>query len=243
MLLSVFQCYYVTIMNQKFIFPPPKTSAIPVQSQDKFYPVRRIYCVGRNYSAHAREMGKDPTKEPPFFFTKQPDNIFPTGGLVQYPPGTDELHYEAELVVALRGGGMNISRENAISYVYGYAVGIDLTRRDLQNEAKKMGRPWDFSKSFNQSAPISNIFPADIFTPSTGTQLTLKVNGVLKQNAMLSDMIWNISEIISYLSAFYVIREGDIIFTGTPAGVGSVVRGDKITASISGLTDLQIEIV
>ena len=230
-------------MNQKFVFSPPSASGIPIHNQDKCYPVRRIYCVGRNYTAHAKEMGKDPTKEPPFFFNKQPDNIVPNGGLVAYPPGTNELHYEAELVVALRGGGLNIPADNALKHVFGYAVGIDLTRRDLQSEAKKMGRPWDFSKSFEQSAPISYIFPADTVPYPLEGQLTLKVNGVLKQNGMLSDMIWSISDMISYLSTFHAVKEGDIIFTGTPAGVGPAVRGDKITASISGLTDLKIEIV
>ena len=199
--------------------------------------------MGRNYTAHAREMGKDPTREPPFFFTKQPDNIVPNGGLVEYPSGTNELHYEAELVVALKDGGLNIPAENALKHVFGYAVGIDLTRRDLQSEAKKMGRPWDFSKSFQQSAPVSHIFPADTFANPLEGQISLKVNGVLKQNGMLSDMIWNISDMISYLSTFHAVKEGDIIFTGTPAGVGPVVRGDKITASISCLTDLEIEIV
>ena len=226
-----------------YVFEPAPRPAIPVIGQQAQFPVRRIYCVGRNYAAHAREMGKDPDREPPFFFMKPADAIVPGGGNVKYPPGTSDLHHEIEMVVALHRGGSNIASVQALEHVFGYAVGLDLTRRDLQGEAKKMGRPWDFGKSFDQSAPVTAIYPVATHGHHESGSITLHVNGELRQQGDLSEMIWSVPETIAYLSEYYRLEPGDLIFTGTPAGVGAVGPGDKLLGKVEGLAELSVEIV
>lgn len=228
---------------QSYVFEPAQTPAIPVIGQQARFPVRRIYCVGRNYAAHAREMGKDPDREPPFFFMKPADAIVPGGGAVKYPPGTADLHHEIELVVALHRGGSDIAVDDALAHVYGYALGLDLTRRDLQSEAKKAGRPWDFGKSFDQSAPITAIYPAATHGHHAAGKITLTVNGEMRQQGDLSEMIWSVPETIAYLSRYYTLEPGDLIFTGTPAGVGAVGPGDKLVGTVEDLAELNVEIV
>jgi fumarylpyruvate hydrolase len=230
-------------MNPKPVFAPPAHPEVPVAGENGTFPVHRIYCVGRNYAAHAREMGKDPEREPPFFFLKPADAIVPGGGKVHYPPGTQNLHHEIELVVAIHQGGIDIPPERALEHVYGYAVGLDMTRRDLQFAARDLGRPWDFGKAFDESAPITAIHLASrVGHPAKG-RITLEVNGQLRQQGDLTELIWNIPETIAFLSRYYTLRPGDLIFTGTPAGVGAVVRGDRLTGKFEGLTELQVEIV
>jgi len=226
-----------------FVFEPAPLPAISVIGSDARFPVRRIYCVGRNYAAHAREMGRDPDREPPFFFMKPADAIVPGGGAVKYPPGTADLHHEIELVVALHRGGSDIAPARALEHVFGYAVGLDLPRRDLQSEAKKQGRPWDFGKSFDQSAPITAIYPVSGHGHHASGRITLEVNGELRQQGDLSEMIWSVPDTIAYLSQYYRLEPGDLIFTGTPAGVGAVVPGDKLVGRVEGLAELDVEIV
>ncbi|MGC9271533.1 fumarylacetoacetate hydrolase family protein [Acidiphilium sp.] len=198
------------------------------------FPVRRIFCVGRNYAAHAREMGADPDREPPFFFTKPADAIITTAS-VPYPTATKSLHFEMELVVAIGRGGSAIPVSNALEHVLGYAAGVDLTRRDLQDEAKSLRRPWDMSKGFDASAPIGAITPATQTGHPTNGRITLSVNGTQRQNGDLADMIWPVPDIIAFLSNLVVLKPGDLIFTGTPDGVGAIERGDTITGSIDGV--------
>jgi len=230
-------------MTDRFVIDVPATPSIPVVGNKGFFPVHRIYCVGRNYAAHAREMGKDPDKEPPFFFLKPADAVVPGGGEVRYPPGTSNLHHEIELVVALHRSGFQVPSARALDYVYGYAVGLDMTRRDLQIQARDMGRPWDFGKAFDQSAPITAIHPVASHGHRLIGAITLTVNGQLRQQATLQDMIWNVPDTIAYLSNYYELQAGDLIFTGTPAGVGAVVRGDKLVGNIEGLSELRVTIV
>jgi len=229
--------------NHSFAFSPADIPSIPVAGQESHYPVRRIYCVGRNYAAHAREMGRDPDREPPFFFMKPADAIVPGGGSVKYPPGTSDLHHEIEMVVALHRGGSDIAASKALEHVFGYAVGLDMTRRDLQSEAKDLGRPWDFGKSFDQSAPISAIHPVASKGHHSAGGITLEVNGVIRQKGDLSEMIWNVPDTIAFLSRYYRLEPGDLIFTGTPAGVGAVVPGDRLVGRVEGLAQLDVEIV
>lgn len=225
-----------------YVIPVPTVSAIPVVGGGEF-PVRRIYCVGRNYAAHAREMGHDPNREPPFFFMKPADAIVPNNSSFPYPPQTKDVHHEIELVVALAKGGKNIPVADALYCVYGYGVGLDMTRRDLQGEAKKLGRPWEMGKGFDHSAPCSALTKAtDIGHPDKGA-IWLKVNGELRQEGDLSDQIWQVGEAIAYLSQFMELFPGDIIFTGTPEGVGSVVAGDQLHGHIDGLVDLNVTLV
>ncbi|MBP2311560.1 fumarylacetoacetate hydrolase family protein [Azospirillum soli] len=214
---------------------------VPVAGGDPF-PVRRIYCVGRNYAAHAREMGADPDREPPFFFTKPADAVVADGGTVPYPPATSNLHHEIELVVAIGRGGRDIPVESALEHVYGYAVGLDMTRRDLQNAAKKEGKPWDMGKGFDHSAPCSAIRrAADIGHPAKGA-VTLLVNGELRQKGDLSDLIWSVSETISYLSGLVELQPGDLIYTGTPEGVAAVTTGDRLEGAVEGVGTLTVTI-
>lgn len=227
----------------RYVFEPAPPVAIPVVGDDARFPVRRVYCVGRNYAAHTREMGRDPEREPPFFFLKPADGIVALGGAVNYPPGTADLHHEIELVVALQTGGSDITTEAALTHVFGYAVGLDLTRRDLQSDAKKHGRPWDFGKSFDQCAPVSAIYPVASHGHHASGRITLQVNGELRQQGDLADMIWSVPDTISYLSRYYRLEPGDLIFTGTPAGVGAVVPGDKLLGHVDGVGDLAVEIV
>lgn len=213
---------------------------LPVVGSDAAFPVRRVYCVGRNYAAHAREMGHDPDREPPFFFAKPSDSIVPNGGDVAYPVATKNLHPEIELVVALGKGGWNIPVADANDCIYGYGVGLDLTRRDMQGVAKDMGRPWDLSKGFDNAAPMTAIRPvADTGILETGA-ITLTVNGAPRQKGDLADMIWNVPETINYLSGLIELKPGDLIFTGTPEGVAAIERGDVLVGHVDGLDDLHV---
>lgn len=226
----------------KYTFPLWAQPSVPVVGTDLHYPVRRIYCVGRNYAEHAREMGSDPNREPPFFFSKPADAIVPSGSAIAYPLATQNFHYEMELVVAIGKEGANIAREAALDYVYGYTAGLDMTRRDLQMGARDKGRPWDTGKGFDQSAPISPIRrAADIGHPTTAA-IWLKVNGEIKQKADIKDLLWPVPDIIAHLSRLFVLRPGDLIYTGTPAGVGPVKPGDKLQGAIDGIGEISISI-
>jgi fumarylpyruvate hydrolase len=221
-----------------FAIPPANQATVAIAGSDARFPVRRIFCVGRNYAAHAREMGKDPDREPPFFFSKPADAVVDDGAVIPYPPLTQNLHFEGELVVAIAIGGTDIALADALTHVWGYGVGNDLTRRDLQAEAKEMGRPWDWGKAFDRSAPCGPIRPVgQVGHPAAGSIRTL-VNGAVKQDADLSEQIWPVPEIIAFLSRSVEIRPGDLIFTGTPAGVGALVPGDVCVVEIAGLPPL-----
>ncbi|HRK18752.1 MAG TPA: fumarylacetoacetate hydrolase family protein [Hyphomicrobiaceae bacterium] len=225
-----------------YIFEPNPIPTLPIAGSDKLFPVRRIYCVGRNYAEHAREMGHDPNKEPPFFFQKSADTLL-TSGDFPYPDKTSDLHFEIELVVALKSGGVNIPADKAMSHVYGYAVGLDMTRRDLQGQMKKLGRPWEIGKSFEKSAPCTAIQPADKIGHPTKGAIWIDVNGERRQTGDLGDMIWDIPNQIAFLSGLFELKAGDLIFTGTPAGVGSVKRGDKMHGHVDGVGDLKVAVV
>jgi len=214
--------------------------SLPVTGSDKRFPVGRIYCVGRNYADHAREMGHDPDREAPFFFMKPANSIVQNNASLSYPVATKDLHHEIELVVAIGKGGKNIAVDKALSHVWGYGVGLDMTRRDIQGEAKKQGRPWEMGKSFDESAPVTALHPASkIGHPAKGA-ITLKVNGQVKQSGDLAMQIWNVPEQISYLSHLITLQPGDLIFTGTPAGVGPIKPGDKLEGHVDGVGDLVI---
>jgi fumarylpyruvate hydrolase len=220
-----------------FVFPPSATPSVAIEGTQDTFPVRRIFCVGRNYAAHAREMGKDPEREPPFFFTKPADAIVPNNATIPYPPRTNNLHHEIELVVAIGKGGSNIAVEKALEHVFGYAVGNDLTRRDLQFEARDKGRPWDTGKAFDRSAAIAAIRPASNGHLSKG-RIWIKVNGEIRQDADVADLIWNVPETIVELSTLFDLVAGDLIYTGTPAGVNAVKPGDRMEGGIDGLETL-----
>ncbi|XHS79599.1 fumarylacetoacetate hydrolase family protein [Burkholderiaceae bacterium UC74_6] len=223
-----------------YVFPVAETPSVPVRGQSSRYAVSRIFCVGRNYAAHAREMGSDPTREPPFYFTKPANAIVPSGSTIPYAPGTKNLHYEMELVVAIGAPVFKVTPEAARAAVWAYAAGLDMTRRDLQNEAKATGRPWDTGKGFENSAVITELVRVqDIGVLDKGA-ITLDVNGVQKQRGDLSDMIWSVPEVVANLSQYYHLQPGDLIYTGTPEGVGPVVTGDVITGRIEGLIDLSL---
>ena len=226
-----------------YVIPPVPQPSVEVSGTDERFPVHRIYCVGRNYAAHAREMGMDPDRDPPFFFAKPADAVVANGTSVPYPSLTANLHHEIELVVAIGAAGRDIEVADALAHVYGYAVGLDLTRRDLQFAAREQGRPWDVSKGFDQSAPVSAIRPAaEMGHPAQGA-IWLDVNGETRQRANLSEMIWSVPEIVAELSTFFELRPGDLIFTGTPEGVGAVQPGDSLVGGIDGLETLRITIV
>jgi fumarylpyruvate hydrolase len=226
----------------KYVIDIGDRPSLPVEGTDARFPVGRIYCVGRNYADHAREMGHDPTREPPFFFMK-PNTAIVTDGVFPYPAQTKDVHHEMELVVALGKGGSNISEAKALEHVFGYGVGLDMTRRDLQGEAKKMGRPWDTGKAFDASAPCSALVPAaKIGHPSKGA-IVLEVNGQVKQKGDLADLIWNIPEMIAYLSTLFTLLPGDLIMTGTPAGVGPVVKGDTMKGWVDGVGAITVKVV
>ncbi|MFW2543082.1 fumarylacetoacetate hydrolase family protein [Primorskyibacter sp. 2E107] len=219
-------------------FEAAPTPTVAIAGSAERIPVRRIFCIGRNYAAHAREMGKDPDRDPPFFFLKPADAVVEDGATVPYPPQTANLHHEAELVAVIGTGGVNIAEADALGHVWGYAVGNDLTRRDLQLMAREQGRPWDLGKGFDRSAPIGPVFPVSrVGHPSKGA-IRLTVNGAVKQEADLSELIWSIPEIISILSQSMELRPGDLIMTGTPAGVGPLQPGDVCVVSVDGLGDL-----
>ncbi|MCL4800923.1 MAG: fumarylacetoacetate hydrolase family protein [Burkholderiales bacterium] len=227
----------------EYVITPPPVPTLPVEGTEARFPVHRIYCVGRNYAEHAREMGHDPTREPPFFFLKPADAIVTDGADFPYPPLSKDVHHEMELVVAIGKGGANIPVEKALEHVYGYAVGLDMTRRDLQGEAKKLGRPWDTGKGFDASAPCSSVAPASkIGHPSKGA-IWLKVNGETRQSSDLSQLIWNIPETIAYLSTLFTLAPGDLIFSGTPAGVAAVKKGDVLEGRVEGVGTIKFKVV
>jgi fumarylpyruvate hydrolase len=237
-------CVDVRIQGENFMafaFPPAPQPVVAVVGGDPF-PVRRIYCVGRNYAAHAREMGADPSREPPFFFCKPADAVVADGETIPYASATQDLHHEIELVVAISKGGADIPVEQALGHVYGYGVGIDLTRRDLQNAAKKKGHPWDMAKGFDRSAPCSALRrAAEVGHPTSG-EIVLSVNGAPRQKGDLADMIWSVAETISYLSGLVRLEPGDLIYTGTPEGVGPVVPGDRIDGAVAGVGTISVAI-
>jgi fumarylpyruvate hydrolase len=225
-----------------YVFPPAPQVSVPVAGSGSCFPVRRVYCVGRNYADHAREMGAD-TREPPFFFSKPADALVPGGGDVAYPLATNNLQHEVELVVALAKGGANIPLDQALDCVFGYAVGFDLTKRDLQQRSKDKGHPWDMGKGFDQGGPIGVIQPvAAVGHPARGA-VWLKVNGELRQNGDLEQMSWKVAEVIANLSQYIALAAGDLIFTGTPAGVSTIVRGDVIEGGVAGVGELRISLV
>lgn len=224
-----------------YVIPAPQIPSIPVSGGGAF-PVRRVYCIGRNYAAHAVEMGHDPTRESPFFFQKNPNNLDSTGEF-PYPPHSTDVHHEVELVVALKSGGTNIALADALNHVWGYAVSLDMTRRDLQAEAKKLGRPWEIGKAFERSGPVGSLLSvSEVGHPDHG-RIELKVNGELRQEGDLNQMIWKVPEMISYLSEYFELQAGDVIMSGTPSGVNAVVRGDTIEAKIDGLGALVVKVV
>ncbi len=227
-----------------FAVPAPETVALPIAGSDELFPVRRIYCVGRNYLLHVREMNEGADeRDPPFFFQKPRDALVHNGGSVPYPPLTKALHHEVELVVAIGQGGANIPATQALDHVFGYAVGIDLTRRDLQTIAKDKGWPWEMGKGFDHSAPIGALARASDVGHKPDRRITLAVNGDIRQNSTIDHMTWNVAEVISKLSEHYRLEAGDLILTGTPEGVGALVAGDKLHASIEGLPGLEVSIV
>jgi fumarylpyruvate hydrolase len=221
------------------VIEAPAPVSVPVQGQAGRYPVRRVLCVGRNYAAHRREMGGD-DRDPPFFFAKPADALVPPGGDVAYPPATANLHHEIELVVALKAGGVEVPVARALDLVYGYAVGVDVTRRDLQAAAREKAQPWEAAKGFDQSAPISAIKPWTGAPPQG--RIWLAVNGQVRQDAAVADMIWNVAEIIAEASKLWRLAPGDLIFTGTPEGVGPMVRGDAVTGGVEGVGELSFKI-
>ncbi|MBI2315492.1 MAG: fumarylacetoacetate hydrolase family protein [Betaproteobacteria bacterium] len=226
--------------NLKYAIDIGSPPSLPVAGSDVRFPVGRIYCVGRNYAEHAREMGHDPNREPPFFFMKAANSIAQNNSTLAYPVATKDLHHEIELVVAIGKGGKNIPVEEALEHVWGYGVGLDMTRRDIQGEAKKMGRPWEMGKSFDESAPCSALkSAAEIGHPAKGA-IWVKVNGVLKQQGDLAQQIWSVPEQIAYLSGLITLAAGDLIFTGTPSGVGAVRPGDRLEGHVDGIGDLAI---
>lgn len=230
-------------MSTSFVIPAPVIPSLPVVGDSKRFPVNRIYCVGRNYADHAREMGHDPDREPPFFFMKPATAIVTDGQAMAYPALSKDVHHELEMVVALGKGGANIPVDQALDYVWGYGLGLDMTRRDLQGEAKKMGRPWDTGKAFDQSAPCSALVPVSQCGHLSKGRIYLTVNGHVKQDGDLAMMIWNVPETIAYLSTLFTLMPGDLIFSGTPAGVAAVQRGDELKGHVDGLPVLHTKIV
>jgi fumarylpyruvate hydrolase len=225
-------------MSYAIEFAGPVT--LPVAESNQAFPVGRIYCVGRNYAEHAREMGHDPDREPPFFFMKPPDAIVMSGATIAYPQMTKDLHHEIEMVVAIGKGGADIPAEKALDHVFGYGVGLDMTRRDLQGEAKKMGRPWEMGKAFDNSAPCTPLKTVSMVGHPSKGEIWLKVNGKVTQKGDLAEMIWNVPETIAYLSKLITLRAGDIIMSGTPAGVGPVKAGDRLEGHVDGVGDLTV---
>lgn len=224
-----------------FSVTPPGTITVPVTNGDTF-PVRRIYCVGRNYRAHAIEMGMDPDRESPFYFLKPADAIVASGSVVPYPPRTSDYQHEIELVVAIGRGGRDIAMDAALDHVFGYAVGLDMTRRDLQMEARKAGRPWDMGKGFDSSAPCGAISPASVTGHFGQGTISLEINGAVRQSSDVSLLIWNVAEIVADLSTYNMLEPGDLIYTGTPEGVGPVLPGDQLVGHIQGLSEVRIAV-
>lgn len=226
----------------KFAIPTPPVVALPVAGSDELFPVRRVYCIGRNYAAHAIEMGHDPDREPPFFFQKNPNNL-DVSGEFPYPPKTSDVHHEIEMSVMLKSGGKNIPLDQALEHVFGYALSLDMTRRDLQGEQKKMGRPWEIGKAFEHSAPVGVIHPVDEVGHLDNGAVILKVNDEIKQEGDLNQMIWKVPEMISYLSDYFELAAGDVIMSGTPSGVGPISKGDVMELSVEGLGSMTIPVV
>jgi fumarylpyruvate hydrolase len=224
----------------EFVIPAPPSPAIPVDGGGLF-PVRRVYCIGRNYAAHAVEMGHDPNRELPFFFQKNPDSL-DASGTFPYPQHSSDVHHEVELLVALKSGGTNIKIGDALDHVWGYAIALDMTRRDLQTEAKKLGRPWEIAKSFERSAPVGRLRPVAAVGHLDQGRIELKVNNVVRQEGDLSQMIWKVPEMISFLSDYFELAPGDVIMSGTPSGVAPVARGDRMEASIARLGRLIVDV-
>ena len=229
--------------STNYVFAPPATPALPVTGTDRLFPIHRIYCVGRNYADHAIEMGGDPSRETPVFFQKSADCMVPSGSEIPYPPASQDVHHEIEFVVALGQGGSNVPAATARDLVFGYAAGFDMTCRDLQAQAKKSGTPWEMAKSFEASAPCSAIAPASAIGHPVAARIWLEVNGVIKQNGDIGQLIWKVPEIIAYLSRFFTLKAGDLIFTGTPAGVSRVHRGDKLRGGVEGVGELAVSVV
>ena len=225
-----------------YVIAPPAVPSLAVAGSAARFPIRRVFCVGRNCAAHAREMGRDPTREAPFFFMKPADAVVPAEGALAYPPLTSNLHHEVELVVALGQGGRNVDPADALGLVWGYAVGVDLTRRDLQDTAKQLSRPWDWAKGFDASAPCSPIQPvAAVGHPAAG-RVWLKVDGTLRQQGDLAELIWPVADVISHLSRAVALAPGDLIFTGTPAGVGPLEPGERVRGGVAGVAEFAFEI-
>jgi fumarylpyruvate hydrolase len=228
----------------KLIFEAPVTRTLAISGREERFPVNRVFCVGRNYAAHAREMGKDPDREPPFFFMKPASAVVDASKPTQltYPSKTGDYQHEIELVVAIGRGGRDISVQDAPKHVFGYAAGLDMTRRDLQLRARDQGRPWEFGKSFSESAPIGSLHAASELGPLSAATITLDVNGQKRQSSDISKMIWSVAECIAHLSQYEPIEPGDLIMTGTPEGVSAVVRGDTLRGSIAGLSAIEVTI-
>jgi len=226
-----------------YVIDPPVQASLPVRGSDARFPVRRVYCVGRNYAAHAIEMGHDPDREDPFFFQKNPDNLLTGGKDFPYPVKSEDVHHEIEMTVALHRGGSAIAVESALDCVWGYGVALDMTRRDLQAQCKKAGRPWEIGKAFDHSAPASELVPAsEIGHPAEGA-IWLRVNGEIRQQGDLNQMIWKVPEMISYLSGLFTLAPGDVILSGTPSGVGPVVRGDELEGHVDGVGELRFRVI
>ena len=232
-----------------YVFPPHQGATLAVAGTDARFPVRRVYCVGRNYAGHAREMGSDPNREPPFFFCKPGDAdavvaVAPgTTAELPFPPATSNFHFECELVVAIGKGGVNIAVDDAASHIFGYAVGFDMTRRDLQGKMKDAGRPWEIGKAFDYSAPVSLVHPAAGVTDIEAAAISLQVDGATRQDGHVNEMIWSIPETIANLSTLFTLQPGDLIFTGTPEGVGAVQKGQTLVGHVDGLTDLSVRYI
>ena len=226
----------------QYTFPPRPLTTAKVQGSDQLFPVNRIHCVGRNYAEHTREMGFDPDREPPFFFQKPTDALVPNETDIPFPPSTNDLQHEIELVAAIGKSGRNISIEDALDYVWGYATGVDLTRRDLQLAARERGRPWEPGKAFDRSAPMTEIVPTSVCGHLKGASISLSVNGETRQSSTIDHLIWSVAEVVSILSESWDLIAGDLIFTGTPAGVGPIKAGDQIRGQIDGLPDIQFNI-
>jgi len=225
-----------------YVLVPPPLPSLAVAGESRRFPVRRVFCVGRNYAAHAREMGQDPTREPPFFFCKPADAVVPAAGVVPYPPLTNQLHHEVELVVAIGRGGVDLAPAQALAHVWGYGVGVDLTRRDLQDVAKQLSRPWDWAKGFDASAPCSPLQPVDRVGHPCAGRIWLEVNGALRQQGDLRDLIWPVADVVAQVSRAVALAPGDLIFTGTPAGVGALQPGDRVRGGVDGVSTFAFDI-
>ena len=225
-----------------YVIPTPIRPSLPVKGTSERFPVRRIYCIGRNYADHAIEMGHDPEKEPPFFFQKNAENI-DSSGEFPYPPETNDVHFEVEMIVALKSGGTNIELDEAMQLVFGYGVGLDMTRRDLQGKMKKLGRPWEIGKAFERSAPMGPLVPIDETGQLDSGAISLSVDGAVRQNGDLNQMIWKVPEQIAYLSRFYDIAAGDLIMSGTPAGVGPIQKGEIMECCVAGFDPFVVKVV